>query len=67
MQMTSWWRHLCKPIKPLFAQLCALFFIYLYDFKWHVLLWQLLHIDYIYCGLFYVAVGLFKSMIVVHC
>ena len=31
MQMTSWWRHLCKPIKPLFAQLCALFFIQFKD------------------------------------
>jgi len=24
---TSWWRHLCKSIKPLCAQLCALFFV----------------------------------------
>ena len=34
-------------------------FIILYNFKWQVLLWPLVHIDYIYCGLFHVAVWVF--------
>ena len=52
--------HSCLP----FSLFDLNMLIFWYEFKWQVLLWHLVHID---CGLFYVAVWLFNSLIAVHC